>query len=459
MLKIEMLPLKLAIRTVMNDVWYSNALPEWYTPECVDEAARVKHLSDRIKRYLEGEIPLNALSLQVPRLTGGTRTWVVPAVNDQMIMHACVASLSTIVAMSFDRKHVFSCEPNDNPSRIAFMKPQIAAMFAFNKETVRRLQQGAFVLELDIENAFSSIDRDQFIGFLEKIRPDSMEVTLISWLINAWAGKESGIPLINDSVFFLGSAYLNVVDRVVSAVTDDFIRYMDDYRIFGNNKAELEALFEKISHGLLQLGLKVNPRKVRIGSSKDFLEPVTEMRFATNQQIKANSQYVINLDAGIDTQIEPEQLATLVARSLETPTDYLNEGFGRCLLGAMRRYRLNTAIYRRAGHEDQGLGVRLRTLLVEDPKALELTRTRLIEYGNKPEHTWRAIWVIYLIEQQGSAQRFDSQLAHIEQNTQMPAVAKLWARRCRRGIGGEPEKLGNELLHDMSYIEAGLHCC
>lgn len=452
MLKVETLPLRLAIRTVMNDVWYSNALPEWYTPERIDEAGRVKHLSNRANRYLEGENPLDALSFEVPRLTGGTRTWVIPAVNDQIIMHACVENLSTTVANSLDWKHVFSCEPNDNPNRISFMKPQIAAMFEFHKETIRRLQQGAFVLELDIENAFSNINRAQFFDFLEKIKPGSLEVSLISRLINAWSGKRSGIPLVNDSIFFLGSAYLSVVDRVVLNITGDFIRYMDDYRVFGNNKTELEGLYEKISKDLSQLGLKVNPRKVRIGSSKDFLQPVTELRLAEQQR------YVINLDTGISSQIEPEQLVTLVTRSLELPSDYLNEGFGRCLLGALRRYRLNAAIYRRAGYKEIGLGVQLRELLAGDQKALELTGSRLIEYGKKTEHAWRAIWIIYLIEQQGTAQRFHSHLVQIEQSKQMPAVAKLWARRCRLGIGGEPKQLQDELLHDMSYLEAGQHC-
>lgn len=452
MFKVETLPFKMAIRTVMNDVWYSNALPEWYTPERIDESRRVIRLRERANSYLDGEPPLPALSLPLPRLTGGTRRWVVPAVNDQMLMHACVSNISHIVAKRLDRRRVFSCEPNDSPNRVAFMKPQIAAMMEFHNETVRRLEQGAFVLELDIEQAFASIDRANFFAFLDSIKPDSVEVRLIRRLIETWAGTEPGIPLVNDSVFFLGNAYLSVVDRVVANETDLFIRYLDDYRIFGSRQVELERVFEQISRGLAALGLRVNPRKVRIGSRKDFLQPVNNLAFASKPR------YVIDLDVGIYNQIEPEQLADLVSRSLETPDEYLNEGFGRYLLGALRRYRLNLAVYRRAGHEAEGLGVQLRERLAGDGKAAQLTAARLGEYGTDPRYTWRAIWVLYLIEQQGTASRFQKQLARIEQARQMPEVVRLWSRRCRMGLGGEPEQLGDESLHDMSYLEAGRRC-
>src|SRR5882672_6067428 len=111
MAAIDSLPLKLAIRTVMEEIWYSNALPEWYTPERIDEAARIKRLSERASRYLEGATPLAALPLLLPKLTGGSRAWIVPAVNDQIIMQACVTNLAHAIVKGFDRNHVFSFVP------------------------------------------------------------------------------------------------------------------------------------------------------------------------------------------------------------------------------------------------------------------------------------------------------------------------------------------------------------
>src|SRR5262245_37357023 len=180
MSSVDKLPFELAVQTVVTDVWYSNALPEWYTPEQIDEAERSARLIQRARRYLAGERPLPVLRLQVPRLTGGTRAWVMPAVNDQMIMQACVANLATEVAKNFDRARVFSHAPNDDPNRLAFMKPQIAALMDFHNQTIKRLQQGDLVLMFDIEKAFASIDRGDFYRFVDRLKPDGVEMELRS---------------------------------------------------------------------------------------------------------------------------------------------------------------------------------------------------------------------------------------------------------------------------------------
>jgi hypothetical protein len=448
---VDTLAFRLAIRLVMEEIWYSNAVPEWYTPEEIDEPARIERLVERADRYLEGEEPLSALSLNVPRVKGGLRPWVVPAVNDQMILQACVAKLAEELANSIDARHVYSFRPNNDPSRIALMEPQLAALLEFHKETMTRLQGGDVVLEFDIESAFASIDRGRFYEFLQQLNPNGVEVRLIRRLMDSWSGAAPGIPLVNDSVFFLGSAYLGVVDNIVSGFTDDFIRYMDDYRVFGRNKADLESVFERINRAMGQLELRINPRKVKIRTIKDLRQPAIEPRFAKIE----SGEYVIDLDVGMRDQIEPEQLAALVEYSLESPDYYLNEGIGRHLLGALRRYRLNLAIYRRAD-EDSDLGTRLRNAL-KNPSTVRLTSKRLAEYGTEPGNAWRAIWVIYLIEQQRTSEQFSPQLAEIEQSARMPTVVKLWARRCRLGIGGEPLELV-EALHDMSYVDAGQQC-
>jgi hypothetical protein len=452
------LGLNLAIRIVMEDVWYSTALPEWYTPEVIDTQARAKRLRERAATYLKGAPPLDVVRLQLPRATGGTRAWVVPAVNDQMILHACVANLVPPVAKRFDRARVFSGEPNDNPNRLRFMKPQLVALLDFQRETLRRLQGPRLMLEFDIENAFASIDRAKFFDFVHDLKPQGIETPLIRRLVEAWSGGDPGLPLVNDSLFFLGSAYLNLVDAVVRKKTGDFIRFMDDYRIFGGSEPELESSVQAISADLFQMGLRINPRKVRIVRRGDFLGTVPPTRFATpGRGRRVSGEAPIELDTGINAQVHPELLATLVLRSLESPAEYLNEGYGRYVLGALRRYRLNVAIHRRAQQDETAVGVRLRELLTGNAKLMQLTGVRLGEFAADPRDAWRIIWIVYLIEQQGEAKRFQGRLAAIEQNPQLPAIARLWARRCRLGVGGEPKRLSED-LHDMSYLAAGQRC-
>jgi hypothetical protein len=451
-MSIESLPLRGAIATVLNEVGYSNALPEWYTPEAVDTDRREERLISRAYSYQEGENPLPALTVQVPRQNGGMRAWVVPAVNDQMIMQACVAGLAPALAKQVDPDRVFSHARGDDGDPPPFMQSQVAALLAFQRETASRARAGGYVLELDIANAFASIDRDRLYDFLERLKPGSTEAMLIRRLLNAWSGSADGIPMVNDSVFFLGGAYLGVVDREIAKVTGNFIRFVDDYRVFGRSTAELEATYEKISRAMSLLGLKINPRKVRIVAAKDLPPPLGTARFVSLGEVSG-----VPVDPGMARQLDPELLADLVGRVLQHPELHLNEGLGRYVLGALRRYRLNGARHRRADSPDTDFSAKLRKALRADTDAMRRAGQRLAEFARDSQDVWRTTWVIYLIEQQGAASEQGPLLGRIEDDFRMPDVTRLWARRVRLGAAGEPEAL-DDALHDLPYLDAGRRC-
>lgn len=457
--------LKPAIVTVLGDVSYSNPLPDWYSAEAVDYVACVRRLRERVASYLEGGKPLAALRVQLPTRAGDLRTWLIPAVNDQIIFQACVSTFSEAVARTFDAKRVFSCEPDVSPSSKALMKNQIAAWVAFQNETLSRVRTHRYVLEFDIQNAFASIDRGQFIAFLTSLNGKSQAIELIRRLLDSWSGKDPGLPRTNDSLFFLGSAYLNKVDGVVARRSNNFIRYMDDYRVFGDSQKALEQTFEGISKDLGALGFRLNPLKVSLASQKDYLEAVSQPKFESEDQPAvepgrpALPQYIEQVDTGISSQLVPEQIEKLVVQALERPTEYLNEGVGRHLIGSLRRFRLNAAIRHRfnPGDEASAPGIILRQRLGANADIRRLTDRLLNEYSSKPAQAWRLIWLIYLVEQAGTAQPMKGHLTSLAANKQMPLEVQLWARRCLEGRSGEPLELREE-MHDLSYLDAGLRC-
>ena len=59
-----------ATRVVLEDVWYTNALPEWYTPETIDFNGRANRLVQRAGRYLRNAAPPVPLAVQIPRIAG-----------------------------------------------------------------------------------------------------------------------------------------------------------------------------------------------------------------------------------------------------------------------------------------------------------------------------------------------------------------------------------------------------
>ena len=456
------LPFELAIETVLNDVSYSNPLPDWYSVEEIDVSECKQRLKKRAASYLKGDQPLAALTIQVPTRSGEMRTWQVPAVNDQIIFQACVAKLTDAIAKQFNAKHVFSGKPDQDSESTALMESQTAAWIAFQNETLKRIKTHRYILELDIQRTFASINRAQFFDFLATLKPPAPALDLIRHLVNSWSGADPGLPLTNDSLFFLGSAYLTRVDGIVARYTKNYIRFVDDYRIFGASQRELEQVFEKISRDLAALGFRLNPRKVKLASQKDYLETITKPEFESPEQPTAVPDpppYIVDVDTGISSQLVPQQTEKLVVRALERPSDYLHDGIGRYLLGSLRRYRLNAAIRHRFNPEDErsAPGIILRGLLAGNPNVLKLTNRLLSEYSAQPGQAWRLVWLIYLVEQATVAQKMKGHLTKLEADKQMPRVVQLWARRCREGRSGEPPVLREE-IHDLSYLDAGLRC-
>lgn len=446
------LPYELAIRTVLNDVSYSNPVPDWYTPAEIDYGARERRLRERVAAYLNGRKPTAAMPIMVPHAGSEKRRWVVPAVNDQMILQACVSNLAPAIGRQFQKVRVFSGEPNDDPNRIELMKNQVVAWLAFQRATIDRLEHDHWILQFDIQRAYASSSRPDFMRFIRTLAPAGPEADLIGMMLEAWSETHPGIPMVNDSVFFLGSAYFNAVDRVVARTSANFIRFVDDYRVFGRSEAELDRALQQISMDLSSMGFRLNPAKVKLGSRPDYLEAISDARFAP----AVRSEYVVDVDPGINRQLEPEQVAKLVSRTLARPGEYLNDGIGRRLLGALRRYRFNAVLSRRA-HNASSPAAELRRLLLGDPQVLSRAQTLLGSYGKDPAEAWRTVWLIYFAEQTSVTATTRADLAALEGDLRLPVVVRLWAKRCRLGKGGEPPRL-DEDLHDLGYIAAGLRC-
>ena len=449
------LPLQLAIRLVLDNVSYSNPLPDWHTPLRASYTELEKRIQKRIERYQSGkERPLPALAVLVPNRLGELRTWKLPAVNDQIILQACTSTLADQILSFLDFERVFSYRRSDDANHLALVRNQFLSWFDFQEETQRRLKEESnkFLLQIDIRRAFPSVDRRKFYGFIEEnIRPRDGVMALLRLLLESFSGKDAGLPLINDTVFFLGNAYLWVIDEVVRDHMGkedrfDFIRFMDDYRIFGDSEDGLEAIYEGINQDLHSRGFAINDLKVRLGSAAEYLETLP-----TPELSETNSHYISSLVGGV---MDPEQVVALIVKTLNKPERYLHAGFGRFLLGTLRRFRYESAIARRIGAEAAVDG--LRTLL-EDSDAIPLAVHLLRTYQEDPQQVWRTVWLIYLLEHVRPTEEILSLLQDLAERPGAPPVVRLWARRCHGGWQPDREILPED-LHDLGYLEAGQRC-
>lgn len=189
---------------------------------------------------------------------------------DRIIHHALISIIEPLMVKSFIYDS-YSCIKGKGTHK---------AVSRF-KEFMRR---NAFVLKCDIKRYFPSIDH---LILFEKIA-DKIKCKDTLWLVEKIIGSRSeknerldyfdgddlftplhrkrGLPIGNLTSQFLSNLYLNDFDHFVKETlrAEFYIRYCDDFVIFGNSKQQLHSLKKDIAAYLATLRLKLNETKSRI---------------------------------------------------------------------------------------------------------------------------------------------------------------------------------------------------
>jgi hypothetical protein len=443
------LPYRLATRLVVDSITYTNPLPAWSTDVEGGYLSRERLVEKRIRAYLDGEKPRPSFAIAVPKKSGAFNTWLVPSVCDQIVLQTCVSAL----AEKLDRAlgpGVFSCRYNDDPNRIQLTAVSVVSWRRFRAETDRLLARHNQVLQLDLASAFPSIQRDSFFRFLQAAAPDSDVVTLLQTLLDSF--NQPGIPLMNDSMFFLGNAYLGAVDQIVARYTPTFIRFVDDYRIFGQSASELERAVENISRDLKAIGLALNFSKLKLGSAQEFLQAISKP--PDSPKTKVDEANATSGDTMTADFAPAENLVNQVARTLDDPDKYFNEGMGRLILGAICRLQADAALSAARGYNGSMLEAFRRTLY--DNTDLSNRILDLIpSYLAKPNEAWRTVWLLYLARELSWNQNLNQRTSDLAEDivrSQAPPVVKLWAGAIKRG--GRPVPAATD-VDELDYLEAG----
>jgi len=453
------LPIQLAIRLLLDSVSFSNPLPNWFDTVTVDYAAREQTIRRKIREYLGGAPPKKPFDIQVPKKNGQLTRWIVPSVNDQIIFQACVSSIAEQVDGVIDKTRVFSCQYNRDPNRLALLENQVSAWKAFQDETESRCKSDQCVLQIDLEDAYRNIDRRRFIAFLKKLAPEGVAVRLLEILHEAFSDGQPGLPLMNDSGFFLGNAYLCEVDKLVASRTGNFIRFVDDYRIFADSRDKLESLLQQISSDLQSFGFQINSHKLKLGSGEEYLQAISDVKYA-------DKRFDTYIDVAFGDILQPDGLIAQISKTVDKPDEYLNQGFGRLQIAELRKINVDAQIVvERTDISDYSLRYEFSKLLVDDSNILNRVSSLLKSYSQDASQIWRTLWLLYLIqnvhfylhanEQQASRPVPEDLLKTVENlstSDSVPQIVKLWAS----DVSKAPRQDLIEQLHDSDYLEWGV---
>ena len=270
---------------------------------------------------------------------------------------------------------------------------------------------------MDLKEASASIERSKFLGYLQALNVNEYVVNLLSKLINGWDDNGKGLPLVNDSMFFLGSDYINTIDPLLRKYTKNFIRYVDDYRVFGNSLTTLEKIHEGFKKELESTEFSLNERKTRLGANVDYFKAIKKIKRPGEESLYFAQRVYKDV-------IDPKQLFLLVNTAIRDPERYLTVRFGRLIIGEIQRIK----------HSEK-LKNEFRSLLSKNDfikkKIIEMIR----DYAKKRNEEWRLIWLLNLIDFIGETSSLDNLdgkravLKDIRANENITLIVRLWASK------------------------------
>ncbi|MBI5116994.1 group II intron reverse transcriptase domain-containing protein [Candidatus Poribacteria bacterium] len=164
-----------------------------------------------------------------------------------------------------------------------------------------------YVLKCDIRKYFQSVDHEILLEMISRKIACPQTMWLITKIIASRDDKshvsyfendtlftpferKRGIPIGNLTSQFFANVYLNGFDHFVKEILGQpYIRYVDDFVVFGNSKGRLHEVNEKIQAYLSSLRLNIHERKCRIYRVKDGITFLGYRIFPTHRLLKKDN--------------------------------------------------------------------------------------------------------------------------------------------------------------------------
>ncbi|MBO9408730.1 RNA-directed DNA polymerase [Shimia sp. R9_1] len=138
--------------------------------------------------------------------------------------------------------------------------------FRARSSLLSRERVGQWKVVTDISNFFDRIGNHTLENHLRDIGCDEKYVSLIREMLFFWAGdrRSYGVPVGSDASRILSEAVLLDVDLKMKDSGLQFVRYVDDYRIFAETRLDALKAVETLTSLLADEGLSLNSRKTSI---------------------------------------------------------------------------------------------------------------------------------------------------------------------------------------------------
>ncbi|MBL6465519.1 MAG: group II intron reverse transcriptase/maturase [Peptostreptococcus stomatis] len=204
----------------------------------------------------------------IPKPNGKKRPLGIPVVVDRVIQQAVAQVFSELYDECFS-EHSYGFRPNRSAHQ---------AM----EEVLFYLNEGCeWVIDLDIEKYFDTVNHDKLISILREKGKDDVTLHLVRSFLRAGIMEdgiihrnEEGVPQGGPLSPILSNIYLDRFDKELESRGLRFVRYADDCNIFVKSEMSANRVMKSVSSWLeRKLFLKVNMTKTKVvrPSNSSFL--------------------------------------------------------------------------------------------------------------------------------------------------------------------------------------------